>query len=149
MEDPGETGTDDNGNSKESNGIDDDSNGIVDDVYGANFVTELGNDKGDPMDKDKGYGSYGHGTHCAGVIAATAGNSKGIAGIAGNSNGKVKIMAVRALGRNGGSNSWLLAGLNYAISKGAKISSNSWGGRSSRGVQEFTRILNNHGQAIV
>ena len=146
---PGETGTDDNGNSKESNGIDDDGNGIVDDVYGANFVTEAGNVKGDPMDKDEGHRGYGHGTHCAGVIAATASNGKGIAGIAGNSNGKVKIMAVRSLGRNGGGSlSWLLAGLNYAISNGAKISSNSWGGRSSSGVQEFTRILNNHAEHL-
>jgi len=146
---PGETGTDDNGNSKESNGIDDDGNGIVDDVYGANFVSEPGNVKGDPMDKDEGYRGYGHGTHCAGVIAATASNGKGIAGIAGNSNGKVKIMAVRSLGRSGGGSlSWLLAGLNYAISNGAKISSNSWGGRGSSGVQEFTRILNKHAEHL-
>ena len=34
------------------NGIDDDGNGIVDDVYGANFVTETGNVRGDPMDRD-------------------------------------------------------------------------------------------------
>ena len=97
------------------NGIDDDDNGIVDDVYGANFVTEPGNVKGDPMDRDVGTLGYGHGTHCAGVIAATANNSVGIAGIAGQSKGKVKIMAIRSFGVLGGPTSWLLNGLNYAI----------------------------------
>jgi len=126
------------------NGIDDDGNGIVDDVYGANFVTETGNTKGDPMDRDVGTRGYGHGTHCAGVIAATANNGAGIAGIAGQSKGKVKLMAVRSLGSQGGAFSWLLNGLNYAISKGAKISSNSWGGRSSAGVSEFTKVLQKH-----
>merc|ERR1711990_13954 len=56
------------------NGIDDDQNGYIDDVYGINL---LSGSKGDPMDK------HGHGTHCAGTIAASINNNKGIVGVAG------------------------------------------------------------------
>ena len=40
---PGETGTDKNGNDKASNGIDDDSNGYIDDLHGWNFVANNSN----------------------------------------------------------------------------------------------------------
>ena len=105
------------------NGLDDDNNGIIDDVYGADFTS--GN-AGDPMDR------HGHGSHCAGIIAAEEDNSLGIAGVASFSQGKVKIMAVKGLNDGGsGSYSGLLKALNYAIGQGAKISSNSWGSTSS------------------
>jgi len=124
-----------------NNGIDDDNNGLVDDVYGANFVDLPGNRKNDPMDIDHpNYGqtmgsNYGHGTHCAGIIAAPANNRQGIAGVAGISKGKVKIMALRVCGgpRSGCVVTWQMAALDYALRKGAKISSNSYGGSSSQG----------------
>ena len=126
-----------NPNEIAGNGIDDDGNGIVDDVYGANFVGE--GEKGDPMDH------HFHGTHCAGIIAASANNGRGIAGVAGSSNGKIKIMAVKAMRADGvGQGSWLLQGLNYAVSMGATLSSNSYGGKGWGGIQETTRILNKH-----
>ena len=50
---------------------DDDGNGLVDDVFGWNFV-EFDNDI-----RDKN----GHGTFVTGIIAATADNGLGIAGI--------------------------------------------------------------------
>jgi len=108
-----------------NNGIDDDGNGIIDDVYGANFVDpEVAT--GNPMDDN------GHGTHCAGIIDATSNNGKGIAGLAGPANGKVKILACKVFGRYGfwrkTSYSSVLRCINYAISMGAKILSNSWGG---------------------
>ena len=63
------------------------------------------------------------------IIAATPNNGEGIAGVASFTQGKVKIMALKGLRDSGsGTLSGLLSCLNYAIDKGAKISSNSWGG---------------------
>ena len=131
------------------NGIDDDNNGIVDDVYGANFKRWFSiRKKGDPMDDN------GHGTHCAGIIAASANNRKGIASVAGISKGKVKIMALRALSFYGaGSLSEFLAALNYAIKHGAKISSNSYGGNANTAIGDrnnkaFEEILRKNRQHL-
>lgn len=66
----------------------------------------------------------GHGTHCAGVIGATGLVDGGIIGI----NPEVSIMPIRFLGANGGGD--LMAGIrsiDYAIEKGAKVISASWG----------------------
>ena len=66
----------------------------------------------------------GHGTHCAGTIAAIANNNKGIAGVA----PKAKIMGVKALNSSGsGTWAWLADGIVYAVDKGANVISNSWG----------------------
>jgi len=117
------------------NGIDDDGNGIVDDVYGADFTSD---DKGNPIDRN------GHGTHCAGVIAAPTDNGVGIAGIAGVAQGKVKIMALKGLDDNGdGTGSSLFGAINYAITKGAQISSNSWGGSGNDGGTLADILSNN------
>ena len=120
-------------------GIDNDGNGIVDDVYGAEFVSNT-NGAGDPMDR------HGHGTHCAGVIAATPNNGEGITGVASFTQGKVKIMALKAIADSGyGTMSAFLACLNYAIDKGAKISSNSWGGGTIDGWEEvWDAVLRNN-----
>jgi len=115
-------------------GIDNDGNGYVDDVYGADFTTGTG----DPIDRN------GHGTHCAGVIASPTDNNVGIAGIAGVSQGKAKLMAIKGLSDSGGGSlSSLYGGLNYAIEKGAKISSNSWGGRGNDGGSLADILANN------
>lgn len=97
------------------NGIDDDKDGFVDDIYGANFVTGTGN----PMDDN------GHGTHVAGIIAATANNGIGIVGVNPNS----RIMALKFLDSQGfGDLTGAISALDYAVSKGALLSNNSWGG---------------------
>jgi len=68
----------------------------------------------------------GHGTHVAGIIAAQMNNGLGIAGIA-----QVKIMAEKALNATGWGNEVDLANaITDAVSKGAKILSNSWGSSS-------------------
>lgn len=96
------------------NGVDDDGNGYVDDYHGWDFV----NDDNDPTD------DYGHGTHCAGTIAAVGNNGKGVVGV----NWTSKIMALKFLNSAGsGSIADGAAALIYAADMGAKVSSNSWG----------------------
>ncbi len=69
------------------NGIDDDHNGYVDDMNGWDFAS--GVDPQDPGDNDP-TDMVGHGTHCAGIVAAVTNNNLGVAGIATN----CKIMAL-------------------------------------------------------
>src|SRR6185436_9977063 len=70
----------------------------------------------------------GHGTHVAGIIAASTNNAIGVAGTGYNTtllNGKV-------LGDNGsGYYSWIANGIVWATDQGAKVISMSLGGSSS------------------
>ena len=111
------------------NGKDDDGNGYVDDVYGWDFYH---NDKSVCAYTSKGTAKSAdndnHGTHCAGIIAATANNKVGIAGVASNVN--VKIMAIKALGgvNRGTTTATLIKSIKYAMAMGADIINASWGG---------------------
>lgn len=96
------------------NGQDDDNNGIVDDVFG---FDARGND-GDPNDTD------GHGTHCAGTVAAVGNNGLGVTGVAWTA----QIMALRFLDTDGGFTSDAIEAITYARQMGADVLSNSWGG---------------------
>ena len=128
-----------------ADGIDNDGNGIVDDIHGADF-SSLPSINGDPMDGN------GHGTHCAGIIAAEENNDIGIAGVASYTQGKVRIMAIKGLSDSGfGSLNGLLTGLDYALEKGAKISSNSWGslGWNSAWDPVWSTVLQNNPQHIM
>ncbi|HUE72289.1 MAG TPA: Calx-beta domain-containing protein [Pirellulaceae bacterium] len=103
------------------NGADDDGNGIIDDYYGANFIyrDDFGNPTGDPYD------DHYHGTHVAGTIGAIGDNGVGVTGVSWD----VQIMAIKFLDSGGGGyTSDAIDGLNYAVSMGAMISNNSWGG---------------------
>jgi len=95
------------------NGIDDDNNGFVDDVNGANSVWL----NGDIADPD------GHGTACAGIIAATE-DQRFIVGLAKDA----AIMPVRIFGRGeeGSFVSHAADGIAYAVANGAHVLSNSW-----------------------
>lgn len=104
-----------------NNGIDDDGNGYVDDFMGWDFVD---NDNL-PYDRTSPFGNPGHGTHCAGVIAAQANNGVGIRGVAPN----VTIMPLRFISERGeGTTADAVKAMKYAIEMGAWITSNSWGG---------------------
>jgi subtilisin family serine protease len=96
------------------NGIDDDGNGFVDDVHGINLVASTLT----PDDDN------GHGTHVAGTIAAKGNNQIGISGICWNA----KVMAVKFLSANGSGDLYsAIEGIEYAVSKGARIINASWG----------------------
>ena len=97
------------------NDIDDDGNGYVDDIHGYDFV----NDDGDPMDDN------GHGSHCSGTIAGVGNNNIGVVGV----NWNAKVVGIKFLSAGGsGSTAGAIAGVNYAIAVGVKLTSNSWGG---------------------
>ena len=97
------------------NNKDDDGNGYVDDIYGYDFAYY----DSDPSDY------RGHGTHCAGTIAAAGNNSLGVTGVAWN----VKLMACKFLNDEGyGYVSDAVYALEYAKMMGAHITNNSWGG---------------------
>jgi len=105
------------------NGIDDDGNGYIDDTKGWNFVDKNNN----PMDDN------GHGTHCAGTIAAVGNNGIGIAGVT----WKCKIMPLKFLNSQGnGYISDAIAAILYANQKGVPIISLSWGGLQSQSLKD-------------
>jgi thermitase len=105
-------------NTAEANGqpgFDDDGDGYVDDVYGWNF-RDGNNDLSDQAD---------HGTHIAGILAATGNDSYGVAGV----NWQAKIMTLKFIGANGdGAISDAVRAIRYAVDHGAKVINASWGG---------------------
>lgn len=109
------------------NGIDDDNNGYIDDVIGWDFVSNDNKPYDLAVDQFQlliGGGNPGHGTHCAGNVAARGGNSLGIAGVAPN----VKIMSLRFISdKGGGTTADAIKSIRYAVDNGAKVMSNSWG----------------------
>jgi thermitase len=97
------------------------------------------NNSTDPMD------DHGHGTHCAGIIAAVLNNSVGIAGLA-----QVSIMAEKGLDASGwGSEDNLAKAIIHAVDAGAKILSNSWGGPYSALIHDAVKYAYNHSVLIV
>lgn len=107
-------------------GVDDDGNGFVDDIYGYNFCSDSGN-----VNWDSKY-DVGHGTHCAGTIAAVNNNGTGVCGIAGGS-GKsdgCRIMSCQILSghyNNSGSAAQIAKAIKYAADMGASVISCSFG----------------------
>lgn len=104
--------------------IDDDNNGYIDDIYGYNFIDNSGN-----LSWNNKY-DIGHGTHCAGVIAAVNNNGIGISSIAGGNgnNSGCKIMSCQIFsGDKGGNTSQTAKSFQYAANNGASIASCSWG----------------------
>ncbi|MFD2115585.1 S8 family serine peptidase [Paenibacillus yanchengensis] len=98
------------------NGLDDDGNGYIDDVSGYDFAngdhTVFDNDTADL-----------HGTHIAGIIAASA-NGDGVVGIA----PQVKVMSLKFIHGSYGYTSDAIEAIEYAQQMGVKIINTSWGG---------------------
>ena len=94
---------------------------------GYDFISDAGmsndndgidNNPDDPGDDLTGLSSF-HGTHCAGIIAAATNNSIGVAGVGGwstnsTSSPLIRIMPVRVLGIDGGTEYDVLQGVRYA-----------------------------------
>ena len=98
---------------------------------------DFANEDDDPMD------DQGHGTHCAGILAATANNQKGIAGVATN----VKIMSLKVFDNIGlGSAIEAIGAYNYiykAQREGVNIVAvnNSWGSHFYREYDDIFKEM--------
>ena len=79
-----------------------------------------------------GEDNYGHGTHVAGIVAATADNTVGVAGVCPG----CTILDGKVLNDSGvGSSSSLANGINWAVNNGAKVINMSLGVRASRTLE--------------
>ncbi|MBO5352424.1 MAG: S8 family serine peptidase [Lachnospiraceae bacterium] len=120
-----------NPNEIPGNGIDDDGNGYVDDIHGWDFyhndasichyVETTHGFTADPDDNDN------HGTHIAGILAATANNSIGIAGAASNINIRIMSLKIHGGTSSSGSVTNAIKAIRYAEEMGADICNLSWG----------------------
>ena len=119
------------------NGLDDDGNGHIDDIHGYDFI----NEDSDPKDDN------GHGTHCAGIIAAEGNNGLDTTGLCWNT----KIMALKFLGSAGTGNlTNAVRAFYYAVENGADVASNSWiGGPYIETVQQAINYAYSQGVIMV
>lgn len=107
------------------NGIDDDQDGYVDDVNGWDFV----DNRPTPTPAASGAERW-HGTHVAGTIGAVGDNKVGVVGV----NWKVSLMALRAIGPQGGRSDDLAKAIDFATEHGARVINASWGGGAASQV---------------
>jgi subtilisin family serine protease len=95
----------------------------------------------------------GHGTHVTGIIAADAGNGKGIEGVAPGA----KVMPIRVLDKDGqGTGDVVAKGIDYAVTHGADVINLSLGGDAVStvlgGDDAFTKAVQNaldHGVVVI
>jgi len=92
---------------------DNDENGIIDDIHGLNTITNTGNTLDD----------NNHGTHIAGIVAATGNNHEGIVGVTWHA----QLMSLKCLSASGfGATSDIVSAIDYAIANGVQILSATW-----------------------
>jgi thermitase len=95
---------------------------------------------------ETGDDNYGHGTHVAGIVAATANNTQGVAGTCPG----CTILDGKVLNDSGiGSSSSLANGINWAVSNGAKVINMSLGVRASRTLETAVNNAWNQGAVLV
>jgi hypothetical protein len=118
-------------------GVDDDHNGFVDDIRGWNFAYN----SNDPID------DHGHGTACAGIIAAAGNNGIDAAGVC----WVARIMPVKILDAAGtGSATNAVPAIYYAVANGADIISGSWGGaEDSNALRDAIVYAHQEGVVVV
>lgn len=93
-----------------------------------------------------GEDNYGHGTHVAGIVAATANNTIGVAGVCPG----CTILDGKVLNDSGvGSSSALADGINWAVSNGAKVINMSLGVRASRTLETAVNNAWSQGAVLV
>lgn len=89
---------------------------------------------------------YGHGTHVAGIAAASTNNGVGIAGLG----YQARLINAKALGDNGsGYHSWIANCLVWAVDNGAQIINMSLGGNNSKTLEEAVNYAWNKGAVLV
>ncbi|HAL57156.1 MAG TPA: hypothetical protein DCP63_11965 [Bacteroidetes bacterium] len=150
---PGESGADALGRDKRSNGTDDDGNGFVDDWHGWDLVgSDFRNPQADNNPAPTGANNT-HGTHVAGIAAASTNNGLGVASIG----FRCKLLPVKTTAdldtRGSGGTAYILAGYDgivYAAQMGAKIINCSWGGAGgSQLEQDVVTFATQRGSLIV
>lgn len=79
-----------------------------------------------------------HGTHVAGTIGAVGNNGQLVVGV----NWRCKIMTLRCNGHGDCSGLWATeTALDYAVSRGAKVSNNSYGSLGSPGATAYSQLI--------
>mgnify|MGYP003675324064 FL=1 len=122
--------------------------------YDLNFDSrEIVGDDPNKLD-EKGYGNNDvsgkgtdnfHGTHVAGIIAASRGNDMGIDGVASN----VSIMAIRVVPDGDEHDKDVANGIRYAVDNGAQIINMSFGKANLQYVYEAIEYANSKGVLLV
>lgn len=104
---------------------------------------DIVNGDDDPM-PDPGVSGDEHGTHCAGIAAATINNNKGIAGMA-----QVTLLAVKVFNGRTGYASDVAQGIRWAADNGANVISLSLGGGSVSYLEDACEYAWNQGLILV
>lgn len=114
-----------------------DRNGLVGDVHGWNFVTNTADISDD----------NGHGTHVAGILAATGNNGVGVAGVDWNA----RLMILKTIdGEGGGSIDAAIRAIYYAVDHGARVINASWSGNFfSRPLADAVRYAASRNVVVV